>query len=74
MDSLFNVIRAIIDMLPGRCKTINSSLSLSGTFPSTPLLSLTVFHCQTESHMEQGPLGGLSAPKESVSVIVTKNL
>lgn len=29
MDSLLNVIRAIIDMLPGRCKTINSSLSLS---------------------------------------------
>lgn len=39
MDSLFNVIRGIIDMLPGRCKTINSSLGvcvcllLSGTFP-----------------------------------------
>ena len=38
MDSLLNVIRAIIDMLPGRCKTINSSLSL-WYLPSTPLLS-----------------------------------
>lgn len=35
MDSLLNVIRAIIDMLPGRCKTINSSLTL-WYLPSTP--------------------------------------
>lgn len=35
MDSLLNVIRAIIDMLPGRCKTINSSLAL-WYLPSTP--------------------------------------
>lgn len=35
MDSLLNVIRAIIDMLPGRCKTINSSFTL-WYLPSTP--------------------------------------
>lgn len=40
MDSLLNVIRAIIDMLPGRCKTINSSLTL-WYLPSTLLLSPT---------------------------------
>lgn len=73
MDSLLNVIRAIIDMLPGRCKTINSSLSL-WSLPSTPLLSLTVFHCQPDSRMEEGPLGGLGAPKESVSVMLTRNM
>lgn len=73
MDSLLNVIRAIIDMLPGRCKTINSSLSL-WYLPSSPLLSPTVFHCQPHSHTEEGPRGGLGAPKESVSVMLTRNL
>lgn len=56
MDSLLNVIRAIIDMLPGRCKTINSSLSL-WYLPSTPLLYPTVFHCLPASHTEERPLG-----------------
>lgn len=39
MDSLLNVIRAIIDMLPGRCKTINSSFSLVSSLHSTVCLA-----------------------------------
>lgn len=73
MESLLNVIRAIIDMLPGRCKTINSSFSL-WYLPSTPLFCPTVFHCQPDSHTEEGPLGDLGGPKESVSVMLTRNL
>lgn len=42
MDYLLNVIRAIIDMLPGRCKTINSILSL-WYLSSTPLFTQHYF-------------------------------
>ena len=50
MDSLLNVIRVIIDVLPGRCKTINSaSLSLH-TLPYNSLLGCAVFYRFPLSH------------------------
>lgn len=73
MDSLLNVIRAIIDMLPGRCKTINSSFTL-WYLPSTPQsASLADNSGQTGVHRVR-PRGGRGSPEESVSVMLTKTL
>lgn len=65
MDSLLNVIRAIIDMLPGRCKTINSSFTL-WYLPSTPQSDSPADNSgQTGVHRER-PQGGPGSPEESV--------
>ena len=72
MDSLLNVIRAIIDMLPGRCKTINSTMlllvpSLSVHFsPSTPCSSVSTAspsHSEQDQTYQQGRKGRAGCPE-----------
>lgn len=71
MDSLLNVIRAIIDMLPGRCKTINST----PTTPPPPWFHGSSVPYFSACFHTQGPLdGGVWGPQRStahVFVVVT---
>lgn len=62
MDSLLNVIRAIIDMLPGRCKTINSNPHHSST-PLVPRQLCTLFLCLL-SHTGAPRRGGMGSPEK----------
>lgn len=72
MDSLLNVIRAIIDMLPGRCKTINSSLSMVPSLPPTAFPN-SISLLATLTYGERATEGS-GSPRGVLSVMLTGNL